>query len=57
VVVLNFWYAACAPCRVEAPVLEALWTDLQSEDVLFHGVNVRDEEPASTAFERSFGIT
>ena len=27
VTVLNFWFAACAPCRLEAPELEALHTE------------------------------
>jgi thiol-disulfide isomerase/thioredoxin len=40
VVVLNFWYASCAPCRVEAPDLEALHQDFKDQDVLFYGVNV-----------------
>ncbi len=57
VVVLNFWYAACAPCRLEAPRLEALWNEFKSQNVLFYGVNVRDEEAAAAAFERTFEIT
>lgn len=57
VIVLNFWYAACAPCRLEAPRLEALWNEFKPQNVLFYGVNVRDEEPAAAAFERTFGIT
>ncbi|WJH26756.1 TlpA family protein disulfide reductase (plasmid) [Pseudarthrobacter defluvii] len=57
VVVLNFWYAACAPCRLEAPRLEALWEQFQPDGVRFYGVNIRDEEQAATAFERTFGIT
>lgn len=57
VVVLNFWYAACAPCRLEAPRLEALWEQFQRDGVRFYGVNIRDEEQTATAFERSFGIT
>ncbi|MBO9704623.1 MAG: TlpA family protein disulfide reductase, partial [Arthrobacter sp.] len=27
VVVMNFWFAACAPCRVEAPDLKAMHTE------------------------------
>ena len=57
VVVLNFWYAACAPCRLEAPRLEALWEQFQPEKVRFYGVNIRDEEQTAAAFERTFGIT
>lgn len=57
VIVLNFWYAACAPCRLEAPRLEALYKQFKANGVRFYGVNIRDEEPAAAAFERTFGIT
>ena len=57
VTVLNFWYAACAPCRVEAPHLEALYQEFRTQGVLFYGINVRDEKPTAEAFERTFGVT
>lgn len=67
VTVLNFWYAACAPCRVEAPDLQALHEEFGGTDaaaqefgggeVQFLGVNLRDQQATSSAFERSFGIT
>ncbi|MFJ5958240.1 TlpA family protein disulfide reductase [Paenarthrobacter sp. NPDC092416] len=56
VVVLNFWYAACAPCRVEAPDLAALHTEFKDKGVLFYGVNVRDDAATSEAFERTFNV-
>ena len=56
VTVLNFWYAACAPCREEAPDLVALHEEYQSEDVQFYGVNIRDSKENAEAFERNFGI-
>ena len=49
-VLLNFWYAGCAPCRAEAP-------DLQKDKIAFYGVNVRDEKNTAEAFERSFNVT
>ncbi|REE02248.1 TlpA family protein disulfide reductase [Citricoccus muralis] len=55
--VLNFWYAACAPCRVEAPDLQALHEELEPQGVRFVGVNVRDTVATAQAFERNFGIT
>ncbi|QCU79743.1 TlpA family protein disulfide reductase (plasmid) [Citricoccus sp. SGAir0253] len=55
--VLNFWYAACAPCRVEAPDLQALHEQFAPEGVRFLGVNVRDTVATAEAFERNFGIT
>lgn len=57
VTVLNFWYAGCAPCRVEARDLEALHTQFKAAGTRFYGVNVRDEEPTAAAFERTFGTT
>lgn len=56
VVVLNFWYAACAPCRVEAPDLAALHTEFKDKGVLFYGVNVRDDAATAAAFERTFNV-
>ncbi|MFF1385667.1 TlpA family protein disulfide reductase [Arthrobacter sp. NPDC058288] len=56
VVVLNFWYAACAPCRAEAPDLAALHTEFKNKGVLFYGVNVRDDAATAAAFERTFNV-
>ena len=57
VTVLNFWFAACAPCRVEAPELEALHAEFGPQGVRFFGVNLRDEKGTAEAFEQTFGIT
>lgn len=57
VVVINFWYAACAPCRVEAPDLQKINEEFQDEGVQFYGVNTRDTQATAEAFERNFGIT
>ncbi len=54
-VVMNFWYAGCAPCRAEAPDLQQL--SEQFKDVQFVGVNVRDSAATAAAFERKFGVT
>lgn len=56
VVVLNFWYAGCAPCRAEAPDLTALHTEFKDKGVLFYGVNIRDDAPTAAAFERTFDV-
>jgi len=52
VTVMNFWYAGCAPCRVEMPELVELQTEFLSEGVQFIGVNVRDSAETSLAFAR-----
>jgi len=55
VVVMNFWYAGCAPCRAEAPDLVALAK--KYPDAQFVGVNVRDTAETALAFDRNFNIT
>ncbi|GAB6858016.1 TlpA disulfide reductase family protein [Microbacterium xylanilyticum] len=57
VVVVNFWYAACGPCRAEAPDLQALNERFSPEGVVFVGVNVRDSSGTAMSFEKEFGVT
>ncbi|MEZ0164929.1 TlpA family protein disulfide reductase [Kineococcus sp. LSe6-4] len=57
VVVLNAWYAGCAPCRAEARDLEAVWQEYSGRDVQFLGINTRDTAAIADSFQRSFGIT
>lgn len=54
-VVLNFWYAGCAPCRAEAPDLNELHA-AYGQDVVFYGANVRDEKGTAEAFEKNFEV-
>ena len=53
--VMNWWYAACAPCRAEAADLANLSVEFKG-DVEFIGVNVRDSAETALAFDRRFGI-
>lgn len=57
VLVVNFWYAGCAPCRAEAPDLQALWMKYENLDVGFLGVNIRDQTDTARSFSETFGIT
>lgn len=57
VMVVNFWYAACPPCRTEAPWLEELHQQFSVDGVQFLGVNVRDTAATSLSFTTAFGIT
>lgn len=57
VVVLNVWASWCAPCRAEAPVLEAVWREVQDDGVQFVGLNTRDTEAAALAFLDRYGVT
>lgn len=54
--VINVWYAACAPCRVEAPHLAEISTEYADRGVQFLGVNTEDEAAAALAFEENYGI-
>lgn len=57
VLVVNFWYAGCPPCRAEAPDLKELSDKYAHDEVAFIGVNVRDQAGTALAFSESFGIT
>ena len=56
VYVVNFWYAGCPPCRLEAPLLEKVATKYAGK-VDFLGVNTYDQADTSLAFARSMKIT
>ena len=55
VTVINFWYAACAACRVEMPDIVELAEEYEGK-VQFVGVNVRDTADTANAFKRSFKV-
>ena len=57
VMVVNFWYAGCPPCRLEAPDLEALHQEFLDDSVVFVGVNIIDQAPTALAFAEEFGVT
>ena len=57
VYVVNFWYAACGPCIIEAPMLEEVWLNYQDEGVGFLGVNIYDQPATAVAFAEENGIT
>ncbi len=57
VTVVNFWYAGCAPCRVEAPELEEVWQEYQDQGVQFIGVNTFDEADTAKSFAETYGVT
>lgn len=57
VVVVNFWYAGCAPCRAEAKDLESVYQKVADQGVVFLGVNVRDSNETARAFNETFGVT
>ena len=56
VVVLNFWYAGCAPCRAETPDLAAIASEYETQGVQVVGVNVRDTAETALAFARTHNL-
>jgi peroxiredoxin len=54
--VLNFWYSACGPCRVEAARLETAYKHYKGT-VPFLGVNTYDQAPQALVFEKTHGVT
>lgn len=56
ITVMNFWYAGCAPCRVEMPELIELQNQFLSDEVQFIGVNVRDTPETALAFARQVDL-
>lgn len=52
VVVVNFWASWCAPCRVEAADLEAVYRATKAQGVTFLGIDIRDDRDKAIAFGR-----
>jgi thiol-disulfide isomerase/thioredoxin len=57
VVVLNVWGSWCAPCRKEAPALQAVHEATRDQGVQVVGVNTRDTESGALGFVEQFGLT
>jgi len=57
VAVLNFWGSWCAPCRVESPEFQEVYTEVADDGVQFLGLNVKDQEQFAQAFVASKAIT
>jgi thiol-disulfide isomerase/thioredoxin len=55
-IVVNFWFAGCPPCRLEARDLAALHEQFVGDGVQFIGVNILDQPETAITFAREFGI-
>ncbi len=56
-VVVNFWASWCDPCKHEAHLLEATWQRVQSQGVVFIGVDYEDTRSEGLNFLHTYGIT
>ncbi len=54
---LNFWASWCDPCKREAPLLEATWQRVQSQGVVFLGIDFEDAKGDALTFLQTYGIT
>ncbi len=57
--IINFWASWCAPCRQEAPALEAAWLALRERGLVVVGINLpkSDPEESARAFLEEFGVS
>jgi cytochrome c biogenesis protein CcmG, thiol:disulfide interchange protein DsbE len=56
-VMLNFWASWCDPCKHEAPLLEATWQRVQSQGVVFIGVDYEDTQTDGLSFLNTYRVT
>ena len=56
-ILVNFWFAGCPPCRLEAEDLELLHQEYRDAGVQFIGVNILDGPETARTFADEFGVT
>jgi len=56
-VILNFWASWCGPCNDEAAFLQKSWPRLQSQGVVFIGIDGPENSNDALKFLQKYGIT
>ena len=56
IVVVNFWFAACPPCREEAEHLQGVASAYADQGVTFVGVNTGDTDAVARSFAKEHGV-
>lgn len=56
IVILNFWYIACDPCRYEMPLIEKVYHADRGQGVVVIGLNMTDSAPDISSYVHSIGI-
>ncbi|TVR39003.1 MAG: TlpA family protein disulfide reductase [Cryomorphaceae bacterium] len=56
IVLLDFWYVSCAPCKKAIPHLQALHRKYAGSDVVVLGVNPVDADRSDQELQKFFGI-
>ncbi len=54
---LNVWNSACGPCVNEAPLLQSQWQHVQSQGVVFIGIDFQDTKSDGLSFLKKYGVT
>lgn len=57
VVVVNVWGSWCAPCRIETPALEQVYTATKERGVMFLGIDFRDNRDSARDFISDRSVT
>ena len=57
IAVVNFWGSWCAPCRLEMPDFQAVYSNVKDEGVQFLGVDVKDQRQLAQGFVDEIGVS
>ena len=56
IVIIDFWYSACGPCRKSIPEINAIFKEYVAEKVKIYGLNPYDDSAQINSFRESMGV-